>query len=56
MISDTLSDAAAEMRTYLAEYPDVYRDTAPLIVDLLSKMDTVRALLDRPPLENSETQ
>jgi hypothetical protein len=49
MISDTLSDAAAEIRRYLKDMPHVYADTAPLIGDLLKKMDTVRALLDAPP-------
>jgi hypothetical protein len=49
MISDTLSDAASEIRRYLKDMPHVYADTAPLIHDLLVKMDTVRILLDTPP-------
>ncbi|WP_156948864.1 hypothetical protein [Bradyrhizobium sp. WSM1417] len=51
MISDTLHDAAEEIRQYLKELPDAYADTAPLIVDLLAKMDAVRTLLDLPPDE-----
>lgn len=49
MISDTLSDAAREIRGYLETHATMYADTRPLIEDLLSKMDTVRALLDTPP-------
>ncbi len=49
MISDILSDAAAEIRHALEERSNMYADTAPLINDLLMKMDAVRALLDRPP-------
>jgi hypothetical protein len=51
MISDTLHDAAAEIRRYLNEKPEAYRDTAPLIADLLARMDAVRTLLDMPPGE-----
>lgn len=51
MISDTLHDAAARIRRYLKDAPDMYADTAPLIADLLAKMDAVRTLLDMPPDE-----
>jgi hypothetical protein len=49
MISDTLSDAAAEIRDYLRRFPDAYRETAPRIAAVLLQMDGLRELLDRAP-------
>jgi hypothetical protein len=49
MISDVLGDAAEGIRDYRRKYPDAYHDIAPLLDDLLEKMETVRSLLDTPP-------
>lgn len=50
MISDTLHDAAAELRRYLADFPRAYADRRPAIERLVADMDTIRLDLDRPPL------
>jgi hypothetical protein len=49
MMSDTLAEAADEIRRYRREFPHVY---APLDADidaLLSAMDRLRDTLDKPP-------
>ena len=52
MISDTLSDAAHEMRVYLDNYPEAYAGLMRLRIEtLLMAMDTVRTDLDTPPSE-----
>lgn len=49
MISDTLSDAAHEIRKYLCENSDTYADMLGDILALLAEMDRVRIKLDTPP-------
>lgn len=49
MISDTLSDAAAEVREYLQRQPSVYEPFRADIEAALSAMDRARALLDALP-------
>lgn len=49
MISDTLSDAAADIRDYLRELPDVYKPVAGEVTDVLAAMDRLRIKLDTPP-------
>jgi hypothetical protein len=50
MISDTLSDAAHEIRRYLDDMPDVYGATIrPEIDKVLGVMDALRIKLDAPP-------
>ena len=49
MISDTLSDAIDDVRTYLRDFPDVYRILRPEVSALLVQMDAVRAKLDAIP-------
>lgn len=48
MISDTLSQAASQIRRYLNAYPAFYADR-PLIQQALAAMDAARADLDLPP-------
>ena len=50
MISDTLSDAAAEIRDYQQRMPEVYGPIRPEIDRVLRAMDRLRVYLDRPPL------
>lgn len=52
MISDTLSDAAADVRDYLRLMPDTYadREARGLIDRALEAMDTARVFLDMPPV------
>lgn len=49
MISDTLHDAAAEIRDYLKDYPEMYREFRPRLLTLLEQMETLRNELDNPP-------
>ena len=53
MISDTLSDAAAEIRRYLAEQPEVYAHVRPKIDVALAVLDAIRMELDTPPESHS---
>jgi hypothetical protein len=46
MISYILSDAAANIRDYFAEMPEVYVEVKSEIEDLLKQMDTLRMKLD----------
>jgi hypothetical protein len=46
MISDVLSDAAAQIRRYLDTQPTVYSPVEPRIRALLAQMDDVREKLD----------
>lgn len=48
-ISDTLSDAADEIRSDLSDRPRMYEAFRQQIEALLSEMDRVRVLLDTPP-------
>lgn len=48
-ISDTLSDAAGEIRSHLYDHPRMYEAFRPQIEALLSEMDRARVLLDTPP-------
>lgn len=48
MISDTLSDALAEVRRYRTELPDVYAAAAADLDDLQTAMERVLRLLDTP--------
>ena len=51
MVSDTLSDAAHDIREYLRRMPDVYEGkTRDEIQTLLTHMDRVRVKLDTPPV------
>jgi len=52
MISDTLFDAAEEIRDYLRTYPQVYNSVLVDIEHVLAVMDTLRIRLDAPPHEN----
>lgn len=49
MISDTLSEAAAELRRYLREFPNTYGPWRREIDTLLARMDKLRADLNRVP-------
>lgn len=49
MISDTLFDAANEIREYQREYPDYYDAIKQKLELLLQHMDLVRRELDTPP-------
>lgn len=51
MISDTLSDAACEIREYLTNMPHVYKPGAALdaINHALEAMEAARVILDTPP-------
>lgn len=51
MISDTLSDAIAEIERYQREEPDAYEHYAPLIKATIQAMDGLRRLLDTPPTD-----
>lgn len=55
MISDTLSDAAHNIRRYLREKPEMYAEIANEIEALLAEMDRIRIILDTPPREQKET-
>lgn len=48
MISDTLSQAVAEMRRYVSEFPRTYADN-PDLLDLIDRMEAMRMKLDTPP-------
>lgn len=48
-ISDTLFDAAEEIRVYLSEFPDAYEFVRPEVDRLLKEMDALRVKLDTPP-------
>lgn len=48
MISDTLSQAAAEIRQYLAGHPATYAEQREDIDALLIRMDALRIELDTP--------
>lgn len=52
MISDTLHDAAAEIRRYMNEMPEVYVHHRQRIKRLLDDMDTLRFQLDTPPSQH----
>lgn len=54
MISDTLSDAIAEMRSYMAEYPQYYEDVKAQIEGTIQVMEVLRVRLDTPPHETPE--
>lgn len=51
MISDTLFDAAEEIRRYERDYPDVYGDSEMKaeIAKVLTAMDALRVALDTVP-------
>lgn len=49
MVSDTLSDAAAEIRDYLRLSPEVYAPIKDRLQKLLREMDAIRIKLDIPP-------
>jgi len=48
-ISDTLSDAAFDIRAMLANQPAMYEPVRGRIEALLTEMDSLRAVLDTPP-------
>ncbi len=52
MISDTLSDAAEEIRDYLSTYPEMYNTLLADIENVLVAMDTLRSRLDALPDDN----
>ena len=54
MISDTLSDAEAQLAIYLARYPEVYRDYEQEITRLMDSMRALRIELDRLPEEKNQ--
>lgn len=54
MISDTLSDAAHEIRQYLENYPDVYAGMEDKITSVLMAMDALREELDTPPKKKAK--
>lgn len=49
MISDTLSDARADIQHYLEAFPNNYAELRPQIDDLLSRMEALHTILDAPP-------
>lgn len=49
MISDTLADAAEEIRWYLEKMPEAYAEFAPRIDRLLTEMNSLRVILEIPP-------
>jgi DNA repair ATPase RecN len=46
MISDTLSDASAEIKRYQADMPECYDEIRDIIDEVTSAMDKLRYLLD----------
>lgn len=51
MISDTLFEAARDIRRYMVEFPAAYADRAERLEALLTEMDAIRIELDTPPTE-----
>jgi hypothetical protein len=49
MISDTLFDAAEEIRGYLERTPEAYADYCARLTTLLTEMDSLRRELDTAP-------
>lgn len=54
MISDVLSDAAHEIRQYLADYPDTYTNSHREVEKVLSGMDQLRQRFDDPTFRFSD--
>ena len=52
MISDTLSDAVAEIEEYQRDMPDVYADLAVEIDVVKTVMDGLRTVLDAAPSQS----
>lgn len=48
-VSDSLFDAAEDIREYLEQYPDYYQFIRPELDRLLKDMDSLRIRLDTPP-------
>ena len=51
-ISDTLSDAAEEIRDYIHNQPSMYASVFPELQALLAHMDAVRIALDKGPFDD----
>jgi DNA-directed RNA polymerase specialized sigma subunit len=57
MISDTLSDAVAEIDRYLRDFPQCYRGAIRSeIIAVREAMDALRCELDRPPTDEEIEQ
>ena len=54
MISDTLSDAEAQLAIYLTRYPEVYRGFEQEITRLMNSMRELRFELDSLPEEKDQ--
>lgn len=48
-LSDTLFEAAEEIRDYLRDGPHMYAEVRPQIEVLLADMERIRVMLDTPP-------
>lgn len=54
MVSDVLYDAAAEVRAYLRDLPEVYAALRPQIEAWLRETDLLHMTLDHPPVAGEE--
>ena len=52
MISDTLCEAAEEIRRYQREMPDIYGADKDMLDHLVACMDYVRSICDIPPFSD----
>ena len=49
MISDILDEAIRDIKKYLRDYPDTYKDLRKEIFSTITSMDNLRAKLDKAP-------
>jgi hypothetical protein len=48
MLSDHLAESADEMRRYLEEFPEIYREVETEVQSIIERMDALRIKLDAP--------
>jgi hypothetical protein len=48
MLSDYLAESVDEMRRYLEEFPEIYRDVETDVQSIIERMDILRRKLDAP--------
>ena len=53
MLSDHLAESADEVRRYLREFPDTYREIETEAQAIVRQMDALRCKLDAPWLHNT---
>lgn len=51
MISDTLFEAVRDIRRYQKELPQCYVELKDRIDDVVEQMDSLRRVLDTPPID-----